>query len=110
MKIVRRENFGDSFFDPLRTSKGLTFWAMTVAAAVVGGPLVITAVAPLEMTAKGCSATHLDRGHDAPLRRGERPVMLFTRGFAVAAQNAPPFELWAIHLPPRYKGCVGLGF
>jgi hypothetical protein len=72
---------------------------MTVAAAVVGGPLVITAVAPLEMTAKGCSATHLDRGHDAPLCRGERPVMLFTIGFAVAAENVRHFQLRAIHSP-----------
>jgi len=69
MKIVRRENFGGSFFDPLRTSKRLTFWAMTVAAAVVAGPLVITAVAPLEVTAESCRAAELDRGHDAPLRR-----------------------------------------
>src|SRR5258707_3088484 len=51
MKIVRLENFRSSFFDPLRTSEGLTFWAMTVAAAIVTRPLVTTAVAPLEMTA-----------------------------------------------------------
>src|SRR2546426_7121644 len=35
MKIVRVENFGGSFLDPLRTDERLTFWAMTVAAAVV---------------------------------------------------------------------------
>ena len=69
MKIVRLENFGCSFFDPLGTSERLTFWAMTVAATVVTGPLVITAVAPLEVTAEGCGATH-DRGHDAPLSGG----------------------------------------
>ncbi len=70
MKIVRRENFGRSFFDPLRTCERLAFWAMTVAAAVVTGPLVIAAVAALEMTTKGCGSTHLNRGHDAPLSRG----------------------------------------
>ena len=70
MKIVRLENFGCSFFDPLRTSERLTFWAMTVAAAVVAGSLVTTAVATLEMTAESCRAAHLDRGHDAPLCRG----------------------------------------
>src|SRR5713101_1092036 len=70
MKIVRLENFGGSFFDPLGTSEGLTFWAMTVAATVVTGPLVITAVAALEMTAESCSTAHLDRGHDAPLCTG----------------------------------------
>jgi hypothetical protein len=70
MKIVRLENFGCSFFDPLGTSERLTFWAMTVAATVVTGSLVITAVAPLEVTAEGCGSTHLDRGHDAALGRG----------------------------------------
>jgi len=69
MKIVRLKNFGCSFFDPLGTSERLTFWAMTVAATVVARSLVITAVAPLEVTAKGCGSTHLDRGHDAPLCR-----------------------------------------
>src|SRR5580700_12138134 len=70
MKIVRLENFGCSFFDPLGTGERLTFWAMTVAATVVTGPLVITAVAPLEVTAQGCGSTHLNRGHDAALGRG----------------------------------------
>ena|ERR1700720_323612 len=70
MKIVRLENFGRSFFNPLGTCERLTLWTVTVAAAVVTGPLVIAAVAALEMTAEGCGATHLDRGHDAPLSRG----------------------------------------
>jgi len=70
MKIVRRENFGRSFFDPLRTSERLAFWTVAVTAAVVAGALVITAVAALEMTAEGGRAAHLDRGHDAPLCRG----------------------------------------
>src|SRR5713101_2226229 len=70
MKIVRVENFGGAFFDPLRTSERLTFWAMPVAATVVTGPLVITAVAALEVTAEGCGSTHLDRGHHAALGRG----------------------------------------
>ena len=99
MKIVRRQNLGRSFFDPFRTSERLAFWAMTVATGVVTGSLVITTVAPLEMTAKGCSATHHDRGHDAPLCSGERPVMLFAIGFAVAAENVRHFQLRAIHLP-----------
>jgi hypothetical protein len=33
-------------------------------------PLVIAAVAALEMTAESCGSTHLDRGHDAPLSGG----------------------------------------
>lgn len=70
MKIVSRENFGRSFFDPLRTSERLALWTVAVTAAVVAGPLVITAIAALEMTAQSCGAAHFDRGHDAPLCRG----------------------------------------
>src|SRR5208283_1572009 len=65
MKIMRGQNLGRSFFDPLGTCEGLTLWTMTVATGVVTGPLVITAVAALQMTAEGCGSTHLDRGHDA---------------------------------------------
>src|SRR5215471_1052289 len=70
MKIGRRENFGRSFFNPLRTSERLALWTVAVAAAVVTGPLVIAAVAALEMTAESCGSAHLDRGHDAPLSGG----------------------------------------
>ena len=67
MKIVCVENFGFSFFNPFGTSQRLALWTVAVTTAVVAGPLVITAVAPLEMTAESGSAAHLDRGHDAPL-------------------------------------------
>lgn len=97
MKIVRVENFGGSFLDPLRTNEGLTFWAMTVAAAVIAGPLVTAAVAALEMTAESGGAAHLDRGHDAPLSRGERRAMLLTIGFTVATKDVRHFQLRAIH-------------
>ena len=69
VEIVCRENFGLSFFDPRCTSKRLALWTVAVTAAVVAGPLVMTAVAPFEMAAEGGSATHLDRGHDTPLCR-----------------------------------------
>lgn len=96
MKIVRVENFGGSFLDPLRTSEGLTFWAMTVAAAVVAGSLVTAAVAALEMTAESGGAAHLDRGHDAPLSRGERRAMLLTIGFTVATKDVRHFQFRAM--------------
>jgi hypothetical protein len=70
MKIVRLENFGGSFFDPLRTSERLTLWTVAVAAAVVAGPFVIAAVAALEMAAESCGSAHLDGGHNAPLCSG----------------------------------------
>ena len=97
MEIVRREDFGRSLLDPLGTSEGLALRAMAVSAAVVARPLVITAVAAFEMAAESCSATHLDRSHDTPLCRRERPSMLLTIGFAVAAEDVRHFQLRAIH-------------
>src|SRR5437016_11365504 len=65
---------------------------MAVAAAAVARPLVITAVAPFEMAAESGGATHLDRGHDASLGRRERPIVLLTIGFAVAAEDVRHFH------------------
>src|SRR5260370_3900027 len=86
MKIVRRENFGGSFLDPLRTSEGLTFSAMTVAAAVVARPLLTAAVAALEITAESGGGGTLERGHDAPLSGGRRSHSVCTIGLPAAAQ------------------------
>src|SRR5712691_9830708 len=85
MKILRLENFRFSFFDPFRARQRLALGAMSVAAAIVAGTLVRTAVAPLEMTAEGRRPAHLDGGHDAPLCRGERRTMLLAIGFTIAA-------------------------
>src|SRR5258706_15019282 len=76
---------------------------MTIPAAVVTGPLVIATVAALEMTAESCGSTHLDRGHDAPLGRRHRRAMLFTIGFAVAAEDVRHFQLRAIQGARRFE-------
>ena len=87
VEVLAVQDFGFSFFDPLCTSERLTLGAMTIAAAIVARPFVGTAVAVFEMTAEGCRATHLDRGHDAPLRRGERRTVLLTISFSIAAED-----------------------
>ena len=55
---------------------------MAIAAAIVAGPLVTAGVAAFEMTSESGGATHLACGHGASLCRGERRVMLLTKGFA----------------------------
>ena len=97
MEIMCRENFGDSLLDPRGTCERLALRAMAVAATVITRPLVTTAVAAFEMTAKSCGATHLDRCHDASLGRRERPIMLLTIGFAVAAKDVRYFQPRALH-------------
>src|SRR5947208_10818641 len=76
MEIVCGEDFGYSLLDPLGTREGLALWAVAVPAAAVARPLIAAAIAAFEMTAESCGATHLDRGHDTPLCRGERAIML----------------------------------
>jgi len=85
---------------------------MAVAATAVARPFVITAIAAFEMTAESCGATHLDRGHDASLGSRERPIMLLTIGFAVAAEDIRHFQLRAIHRARRLEvlGWFALGF
>src|SRR5271167_5126977 len=97
VKIVRLEYFRFPFFEPFRPRQRLAFGAMSIAAAIVAGPLERTAVAALEMTAKGRRAAHLDRGHDAPLCGGERRPMLLSIGFTIAAEDVRHFQLGAIH-------------
>jgi len=104
MEIVCGEDFGHLLLDPLRTREGLALRAVTVAAAVISGSFVTTGVAAFQMTAESCSATHFDRGHDASLGRGERPIMLLTIGFAVAAEDVRYFPLRTLHRSGRLEG------
>src|SRR5215471_19379336 len=83
---------------------------MAICAAVVARPLVITGVAALKMTTESCGATHLDCSHDSPLCHRERPIMLLTIGFAVAAEDVRHFQLRATHRAKRLEvfGWFGL--
>ena len=103
VKIVGLEDFRFPFFEPFRPRQRLAFGAMSIAAAIVAGPLERTAVAALEMTAQGRGAAHLDGGHDAPLCGGERRAMLLSIGFTIAAEDVRHFQLWAIHGAQRLE-------
>src|SRR6266481_125043 len=112
MKIVRRENLRFAVFDPLRTRQRLALGAMPVAAAIVTGALIRTAVAPLEVTAEGRRPAGLDRAHDSPLCRGERCTTVLSISFTIAAENVRHFQFWAIHgaqrLEQRWRSRLGL--
>jgi hypothetical protein len=62
-----------------------------------------TLIASFEVAAQGSRAAHLDCGHDAPLHDRHRRAMLFTIGYAVAAEHIRHFQLRAIHLPATQK-------
>src|SRR5260221_10277805 len=54
MKIVRLENFGCSFFDPLGTSERLTLWTVAVPPTVVTRPPRVLRNVPPAVNAPGC--------------------------------------------------------
>ena len=58
VKIVRLENFRFPFSKPLRTRQRLAFGAMSIAAAIVAGPLERTAVAALEYAPPRAAVRH----------------------------------------------------
>src|ERR1022692_4938183 len=103
MKIRRLKKFPFSFFDPFRTRQRLALGAMSIAATIIGGTLVRTAVATLEMTTESRRAAQLDRGHDASLCRGERRTMLLAIGFTIVAEDVRHFQLGAIHRTRRLE-------
>jgi hypothetical protein len=69
VKILSVEELGSTVLEPLGPSQRLTLWAVAIATAVVANPLVVTAIAALEMTTKRRSSTQFDRAHDATLCR-----------------------------------------
>lgn len=103
VEVFAVQNFGFSFFDPLGASERLALGTVPVAAAVVAGSFVRTGVTSFEMAAECCRSTHLDRGHDTPLRSGERRTMLTTIGFTIAAKDVRHFQLGAIHPSQRLE-------
>jgi hypothetical protein len=94
VEVLDVEKFGVTFLNPLGARQRLAFGAMAVAAGVIGIALMATLVALLEMTAQCRCAAHLDRAHDAPLRRGQRRAMLFSIDFSVVAENIRYFQAW----------------
>jgi hypothetical protein len=67
VKIVTIKQFRLPVLYPLCARQALTFWAMSIAAAVERIVFVATAVALFDMTAKSSGPAHLDCTHDSPL-------------------------------------------
>lgn len=66
MKGLGVEKLASAVF-PLGTSQRLALWTVAITATVVVNPLLVTAIAALDMATKCCSSTQFDRAHDATL-------------------------------------------
>ena len=67
VKILGVEKLGSAVFQPLGASERLAFWAVAITTTIVADPLVVTAIAVLDMTTKCRCAALFDRAHDATL-------------------------------------------
>jgi hypothetical protein len=70
MKIRYRKKLSLTIVEPLGTGHRLAFGAMPITARVIRDALVVTLITLLDVTAKCCGSTQLDRGHDATLFGG----------------------------------------
>jgi len=108
MKVLDGQQFGLAVFEPLRAGEGLAFWAMTVAAAVVGGALVAAGVTLLQVAAQGGSTAEFDSAHHAPLPARERSRMFLPISCTVTAEDIRHFDLRTLHEPAGSE-ILGLG-
>jgi hypothetical protein len=92
VEIRDRQQFGLPVLQPLRASKGLTLWAMAIAATVERDALVAAVVALIDVAAKGRGAAALHVAHDAPLPRAERSGVFFPVSRADLAKNVRHLE------------------
>ena len=110
MEVLAVEKFGLAVLDPFSASQRLTLGAVAIATGSVTNALMAALIALFDLSAESRRAAHLDGGHDASLRRRHRRAMLFSIGFAVAAEDVRHFQLRAIHGPAaqKYWGAAGL--
>src|SRR5271166_756687 len=94
-----RQQLSLSVCEPLRPGQALPFWAVPVAAGIVGDAHRTAVGASLDMIAEGRCAAGLDRGHDPPLAVGQGSGVIDAIGRAMAAEDLR-------HLERRLHRCV----
>jgi hypothetical protein len=97
VKIGYLQKLGLAVLDPLCAGQALAFRAMPIPTGVEAIALMATLITAFEVAAEGGGPAHLDRGHDAPLRRGHRRAMFLSMSFAVSAEDIRHLPLWALH-------------
>jgi len=97
VEVLAIEKFGLAALDPLRAGQRLALRAMPISAGAIANTLMAARITLFDLTAQGCGPAHFDGSHDAPLRCGHRPAMLFPIALAIAAEYIRHFPLRAIH-------------
>lgn len=84
---------------PITAGLALAFWAMPIAAGIIGNADGVAVLTLLDMPAQASGPAHLDRTHDATLDTSEMTVVCLTVKFPVAAE-------YIRYLKPRHHGEV----
>lgn len=91
VEIADVEKLGSTVVKPLGASQALALRTMPISARVVTDALIVTVIALLDVTAKRCGSTCLDRTHDATLGVRERRAMVLAIGFTEVAEDIRHF-------------------
>ena len=104
VEIVYGQNFRLTSLTPASRVEALAFWAMPIAAGVVGWSFEVAVVAALKMAAERGRAAALDGAHDFELRH--RQGMGAAEGLAMEAQDIRHFPpgSWRTRQPCRPMG------
>ena len=97
VKILDRQEFGTTVFEPLRSSQGLAFGAMPIPARVVGVAWVTTAIAGFQVAPESRGPAGFDGVHDATLEQRERAAECEPVGRAIATKDVRHFQRGPSH-------------
>ena len=93
MEIGNRQQLGLSVRQPVGARLSLAFWAVPVAAGVIGAADDAARLTCFDMAAQRRRAAQFDGAHHAPLDAAEVTVMGASVGFAIAAEDSRHFQI-----------------
>src|SRR6516225_6462910 len=108
MKVGHWQELGLAFGQPSACGCTLAFWAVPVAAAVVGNGRVGAVLAARDMPAKRCCAATLDRRHHPQLVEADMAGIGSAPCGAMAAENIRDLQDRARHVPRQPGGRISL--
>ena len=107
VEVGHRQQLGRALGEPLLCRRALAFWAVPVAAGVVGDGGIGAVLAARDMPAEGCGAAALDRRHHLQLVEADMAGVGLTPGRSMAAENIRDLQNRARHARRALGGWLG---
>src|SRR4029077_1906996 len=108
--IRHRQQVGLAFGQPFLGRCTLAFWAVPIAAGVVGDRRIGAVLTARDMAAEGCGAAALDRRHHLELAEAHMAGIGWTPSGPIVAENVRDLQRWARHARCTLGGRLVLGF